>query len=59
MQFVQSIWLWAITGIAVPIVIHLWNVKQGKTFKVGSILFVTETARSYATSLKISELLLL
>jgi hypothetical protein len=59
LQLTQSIWLWAIAGIAVPIIIHLWNVKQGKTLKVGSIAFLTESARSHSTSLKLSELLLL
>lgn len=58
-QFLQPIWLWAITGIAVPLVIHLWNIKEGKTVKVGSIMFVQEAARSQAKSLKLSELLLL
>ena len=58
-QFLQPIWLWAITGIVVPLVIHLWNIKEGKTVKVGSIMFVQEAARSQAKSLKLSELLLL
>jgi hypothetical protein len=58
-QLTQTIWLWALAGIAVPIIIHLWNVKQGKTLKVGSIIFLTESARSHSTSLKLSELLLL
>jgi hypothetical protein len=59
MQFVQSIWLWAIAGIIIPVVIHLWNVKQGKTLKVGSIFFHTEAARSHSKSLRLSEWLLL
>src|SRR5471030_327127 len=59
MQFVQSIWLWAMAGIAVPLFIHLWNLKKGKTRKVGSIAFLMESARSHAKSLRISEWLLL
>lgn len=59
MQFLQSIWLWSAAAIAVPIAIHLWNVKQGKTLKVGSIALLTESAKSHAKSLKLSELLLL
>lgn len=58
-QFVQPIWLLAIAGITVPVIIHLWNVKQGKTLKVGSIAFLTESARAHSKSLKLSELLLL
>jgi hypothetical protein len=59
MQLLEPIWLWAITGIAVPLVIHLWNIRKGKTLKVGSIAFLTESARSHSRSLKLSELLLL
>jgi len=58
-QFVQPIWLWAGAGIVVPVIIHLWNSKQGKTLKVGSIAFLTENARSHSRSLQLSELLLL
>lgn len=47
------------TGIAVPVIIHLWNIRQGKTRKVGSIAFLTETASTRAKSFKLSELWLL
>lgn len=59
LQFLQPIWLWAAAGIIVPVIIHLWNVREGKTLKVGSIAFLTESAKSHAKSLKLSELLLL
>jgi hypothetical protein len=59
LQLFQSIWLWAIAAIAVPVIIHLWNVKKGKTLKVGSIVLLSESASSRATSIKISEWLLL
>lgn len=59
LQFVQSIWLWASAGIIVPVVIHLWNVKEGKTLQVGSTAFLTESAKSHAKSFKLSDLLLL
>ena len=58
-SFLQPIWLWAAAGIIIPIAIHLWNVKQGKTLKVGSIAFITESARSQARNFKISQWLLL
>lgn len=59
LQFAQSIWLWTATGIIVPVIIHLWNVRQGKTLKVGSIIFFKESATTRAKSLKLSHLLLL
>ncbi|MCW3088283.1 MAG: hypothetical protein JWQ78_1669 [Sediminibacterium sp.] len=55
MQFVHSIWLWSIAGIAVPVIIHLWNIREGKTRKVGSIAFLTASARSHARSFRLSE----
>ena len=58
-QFVQPIWLWAAAGIIIPVIIHLRNVREGKTLKVGSIAFLTESAKSQAKSLKLSDLLLL
>ncbi len=59
MHFLQSTWLWAIAGITFPVIIHLWNVKTGKVLKVGSIALLMESSRASATSLKLSELLLL
>lgn len=59
LYFLQPILLWASAGIVVPILIHLWNVREGKTLKVGSIALFTEGAKSHARSLKLKELLLL
>ncbi len=42
-------------GILVPLFIHLWNVKKGKTLKVGSVAFLTETARTHSKSLRVSD----
>jgi hypothetical protein len=49
----------ASTGIIVPIVIHLWHVKQGKTLKVGSLAFLQQSSKQQSTSLKITDWLLL
>jgi hypothetical protein len=43
----------------VPVIIHLWNVKKGKTLKVGSIAFFRASAKSHAKRLRLSEWLLL
>lgn len=58
-QLLQPIWLWAISGIMVPVIIHLWNVREGKTLKVGSISLLQESARQHARSLRLKDLLLL
>ncbi|HEX8358105.1 MAG TPA: BatA domain-containing protein [Segetibacter sp.] len=58
-QFLQPILLFAIAGIVVPVIIHLWNIKQGKTLKIGSIALLTQGSRRSAKSLKVTDLLLL
>lgn len=59
LTLLQPIWLLAYTGIIVPIVIHLWHVKQGKTLKVGSLAFLQQSSKQQSTSLKITDWLLL
>ena len=59
MFLVQPIWLLAALGIIIPIAIHLWNVKQGKTLKIGSIQLLARTEQARAKSLRLTELLLL
>ena len=56
-SFVSSIWLWAIAGISIPVIIHLWNIRKGKTLKIGSISFFNETPVSRARSLRLTDLL--
>lgn len=46
-------------GILVPVIIHLWNQREGKTVKVGSIALLEESARQQARSLRLKDLLLL
>jgi hypothetical protein len=47
------------SGILVPVIIHLWNQREGKTVKVGSIALLQESARQQARSLRLKDLLLL
>jgi hypothetical protein len=59
LQLLQPIWLLAASGILIPIAIHLWNIKQGRTLKVGSIALLTRTSQEHARSLRFTELFLL
>ncbi|HEY1006280.1 MAG TPA: BatA domain-containing protein [Sphingobacteriaceae bacterium] len=59
LQFLQSIWLIAAAGMIIPVLIHFWNVKRGKTMKVGSITFLQESSRQNGRSLRLRDLLLL
>ena len=58
MQFLYPIGLLALASVLIPIIIHLWNVKQGKTLKIGSIALLGESARASSKSYKINDLLL-
>lgn len=59
MQFLYPIGFIALAGLVLPIIIHLWRVKQGKTLKIGSISLLGESAAANSRNLKINEWLLL
>lgn len=59
MGFLSPIWLFAIAAISIPVVIHLWNVRSGKTLKVGSIALIETSSRKRSRSLKLLDILLL
>jgi hypothetical protein len=58
-QLLQPIWLWALAGLAVPVIIHLWNQQPGKTLRVGSIALVAAHAVTYKKRIRLAEILLL
>ncbi len=59
MQLLYPIGLLALAGLIIPLIIHLWNVKPGKTLKIGSIALLGESARASSKSFKINDWLLL
>lgn len=59
LQFLQPIWFLAAAGTIVPVLIHLWNVKRGKTLKIGSIELLQPASRQAGRSMKLTDLLLL
>lgn len=52
-------WLFAIAALSIPVVIHLWNIRPGKTLKVGSIALVEASSRKNSRSFNLLEILLL
>lgn len=54
LQLLQPIALFAVAAIALPIVVHLWNVRQGKTLKIGSIQLLQASAKQHSTSWRIT-----
>jgi hypothetical protein len=59
MQFLNPIWFFALAALSIPVIIHLWNVRPGKTLKVGSISLITEASKSTRRSFKLLDILLL
>lgn len=58
-QLLQPIWLFALTTLIAPVIVHLWNQRPGKTLRVGSIALVAENAVSKKKNFRLTELLLL
>ena len=59
MSFLNPTYLWALLGLAIPIAIHLWSKKEGKTIKIGSIKLLSEADSRQSSSISLNELLLL
>lgn len=59
MFFLNPTYLWALLGLIVPIAIHLWSKKEGKTIKIGSIQLLDESDSKQTSSIQINELWLL
>ncbi|RZK83094.1 MAG: hypothetical protein EOO92_00430 [Pedobacter sp.] len=59
MQLLYPIGLLALTSLIIPLVIHLWNVKEGRTLRVGSIGLIGESTTINSKSLRVTDWLLL
>jgi hypothetical protein len=59
MQFGQPILLWALTGLSIPLAIHLLSRKEGKVIRMGSLRHLSETSTQQFKGIKLNELLLL
>lgn len=58
MNVLNPIWLWALSALAIPIAIHLLSRKEGRTIKLGSIRFLSETTTSKFSSIRLNEMAL-
>ncbi|GGG11316.1 BatA domain-containing protein [Pontibacter amylolyticus] len=59
MTFLSPYWLFAASAILIPIAIHLWNRRQGKTVKVGSLRWLEPSASKRWSSIRLSDVWLL
>lgn len=54
LQLVNPIALLTLAAVIIPVLIHLWNVRKGKTLKVGSIALLAESSKQPARSRRIT-----
>ncbi len=59
MFFLNPTYLWAFLGLTVPIAIHLWSKKEGKTIKIGSIQLLNKADTKQSRSIQLNEFWLL
>lgn len=59
MFFLNPTYLWVLLGLLVPLAIHLWSKKEGKTIKVGSTKLLSESDSKQSRSIQLNELFLL
>ncbi len=59
MFFANPTYLWAFLGLTIPIAIHLWSKREGKTIKVGSVQLLKKADTKQSSSIKLNEFWLL
>lgn len=59
MQFINPIWLWGLTGLVIPLGIHLLSRKESRIIRIGSIRHLETSHSKQSLNLRLNELLLL
>jgi hypothetical protein len=59
MQLINPIWLWGLTGLLIPIGIHLLSRKEGKIIRFGSLRHLEESQTKQSISIRLNEVTLL
>jgi len=59
MSFLNSIALWGLLAISIPILIHLWNGKRGKTIAWAAMDFLTDAENRVSKGIKLENWLIL
>ena len=59
MSFLNSIALWGLLAISIPILIHLWNGKRGKTIAWAAMNFLTDAKNRVSKGIKLENWLVL
>ena len=58
-QFLLPAFLIGLSGIVIPVLVHLWNTRDSRVIKVGSIRWIQESASVKVSRIRLSEIALL
>ncbi|MGM9511836.1 BatA domain-containing protein [Larkinella sp. GY13] len=59
MEFIQPLFLWGIGAVVIPVVIHFWHQKRGKTLAWAATRWLQERNQQQQRGIKLDNLLLL
>jgi hypothetical protein len=59
MEFANPTWLWGLTGLLIPVGIHLLSRKEGRVVHIGSLRHLGESTTAQFKTLRLNEILLL
>lgn len=59
MSFLNPIWLWGLTGLLLPVAIHLLSRKEGNVIRLGSVRYVVDSTSARFSSIRLNEIWLL
>ena len=59
MQLANPIWLWGLSGMLIPIGIHLLSRKEGRVIRIGSVRHLEDTISKQFKSIRLNEFILL
>jgi hypothetical protein len=59
MEFIQPLFLWGMSAVVVPVVIHFWHQKRGKTLSWAATRWLQEKNQQQQRGIKLDNLLLL
>ena len=59
MNFLNPLWLWALTGAALPILVHLFARKRGKVLKFSTLQFLRLSQLRTGRRRRLEEILVL
>lgn len=55
LQLLYPLGLLAVAGIVIPVIVHLWNIKNGKTLKIGSIALLGTPSNQRSRNFKVTD----